>query len=76
MKKFIKLGASVWTLLAFIATFTVNSTLAVETTAAVEGLVVNSDMARIAAAKITETNNRTGRSKEVTSAAGGDYGGP
>ena len=73
MKKFIKLGVPVWTLLALIATFTINNTLAVETTAAMEGLVVDSDMAGIAGDKISVTNNGTGLSKEVTSAADGYY---
>ncbi len=73
MKIFIKLGTPVWTLLVLIATFTANSTLAVETTAAVEGLVVDNTMTRISGAKITVTNDGTGFSKEVTSAADGYY---
>ena len=73
MKIFIKLGTPVWTLLVLIATFTANSTLAVETTAAVEGLVVDNTMTRISGAKITVTNDGTGFSKEVISAADGYY---
>ena len=63
MKIFIKLGAPVWTLLVLIATFTTNSTLAVETTAAVEGLVVDNSMTRIEGAKIVVTNDGTNGTK-------------